>query len=90
MAVKVLKDQNPSEREMGQFQREIDMMNKLRHKNIVNFIGAVRPPPIPSPPFLQISHAAGTRQVTVPGKLCMVTEFAKHGSLQVPLPTSVC
>lgn len=60
VAVKVLRDQNPHIKELTQFKNEIEMVNKLRHKNIVNFIGAV----------------------TVPGKMCMVTEYIKLGSLQ--------
>jgi len=61
VAVKVLRDQNPHIKELKQFKNEIEMVNKLRHKNIVNFLGAV----------------------TMPGKMCMVTEFIKLGSLQV-------
>jgi len=60
VAVKVLRDQNPHIKELKQFKNEIEMVNKLRHKNIVNFLGAV----------------------TMPGKMCMVTEFIKLGSLQ--------
>jgi serine/threonine protein kinase len=63
VAVKVLRDQNPHIKELTQFKNEIEMVNKLRHKNIVNFIGAV----------------------TVPGKMCMVTEYIKMGSLQAAI-----
>jgi serine/threonine protein kinase len=41
VAVKVFKDQNIHEDANKDFNREIDTMNKLRHPNIVNFIGAV-------------------------------------------------
>jgi serine/threonine protein kinase len=44
VAVKVMKDQNPQPREMEAFQKEIELVTKLRHKNIVNFIGAVVTP----------------------------------------------
>jgi len=61
VAVKVLRDQNPHAKELAQFKKEIELINKLRHKNIVNFLGAV----------------------TVPGKMCLVTEYIELGSLQV-------
>lgn len=61
VAVKVLRDQNPHIKELTQFKNEIEMVNRLRHKNIVSFLGAV----------------------TVPGKMCMVSEHIKMGSLQV-------
>jgi serine/threonine protein kinase len=40
VAVKILKLQDMPEEMLDEFDREIDLMNKLRHKNIVQFIGA--------------------------------------------------
>jgi tRNA A-37 threonylcarbamoyl transferase component Bud32/uncharacterized cupredoxin-like copper-binding protein len=40
VAVKMLKMQDMPEEMLDEFDREVDLMNKLRHKNIVQFIGA--------------------------------------------------
>lgn len=44
VAVKVLKVQEMPQEIFEEFEREIDLMNKLRHKNIVQFIGASKVP----------------------------------------------
>jgi tRNA A-37 threonylcarbamoyl transferase component Bud32 len=40
VAVKMLKMQDMPEEMLDEFDREVDLMNKLRHKNIVQFVGA--------------------------------------------------
>jgi serine/threonine protein kinase len=40
VAVKMLKMQDMPEEMLDEFDREVDLMNKLRHKNIVQFLGA--------------------------------------------------
>lgn len=45
MAIKVLKDDNLNETVRREFAQEIHIMRKLRHKNVVQFIGASTRPP---------------------------------------------
>lgn len=44
VAVKVLKIQDLPEPMLDEFDREIDLMTKLRHRNIVQFVGASKVP----------------------------------------------
>lgn len=44
VAVKILKNQQLSDSDRAEFERETNLMNKLRHPNIVNFIGSVNTP----------------------------------------------
>ncbi|KAH3745950.1 circularly permutated Ras protein 1 [Pelomyxa schiedti] len=59
VAIKLLKNQNPTEEAFAEFKREVKVLTQLRHTHIVNFIGAV----------------------TIPSKLCIVTEYMALGNL---------
>ncbi|KAH3746169.1 tyrosine protein kinase [Pelomyxa schiedti] len=59
VAIKLLKDQNPTETTFAEFRREIKLLTQLRHTHVVNFIGAV----------------------TIPRKLCIITEYMALGNL---------
>ncbi|KAH3746176.1 serine/threonine-protein kinase STY46 [Pelomyxa schiedti] len=59
VAIKLLKNQNPTEESFAEFKREIKVLTQLRHTHIVNFIGAV----------------------TIPLKLCIITEYMALGNL---------
>ncbi|GAB1227985.1 hypothetical protein ENUP19_0367G0018 [Entamoeba nuttalli] len=59
VAIKKMKISLNEEKQMEEFEKEVNMLDKFRNEYVIHFYGAV----------------------FIPNKICMVTEFAKYGSL---------
>ena len=59
VAIKRMKESNDTEKQMEEFYKEVDMLDKFRNEYLIHYYGSVN----------------------IPNKICMITEYAKYGSI---------